>query len=208
MRFIIQSVLQFLDIVWREIRQKDNVCTVNKWPAIIMSSCYIVASCTSLIQGMKEATRVKTVGFWGVLHPRPSTKLVTPCTYHWPSLPWQFRGPPESPWKRMDGRLRSNGTWCCLFKAEGCVTIAHMACWLALSSCTDHCRLCWASPPVTLTTSAVIHRRKQGLLERSCPRTSGWRGLHINTWSTVDAAPHNEGTVDSGKPYSRDDPSQ
>lgn len=53
---------------------------------------------TSLIQGMKEATRVNTVGLWVALQPRPSTKLVTPCTYHLPSPPRQLRGPPESPW--------------------------------------------------------------------------------------------------------------
>lgn len=56
-------------------------------------------SSTSLIQEMKLATRVKTVGLWNVLQPRPSTKLVTPSTYHLPSLPLQFKGPPESPCK-------------------------------------------------------------------------------------------------------------
>lgn len=69
-----------------------------------------VSSLTSLIQGMKVATRVNIVGFFGVLQPFPCTKLVTPCTYHLPSLPSQLRGPPESPWKVMtDIRATDNG---------------------------------------------------------------------------------------------------
>lgn len=49
------------------------------------------------IQGMKDATLVNTLGFLGVLQPLPLTKLLTPWTYHFPSRPLQFRGPPESP---------------------------------------------------------------------------------------------------------------
>lgn len=53
---------------------------------------------TSAIQSSKAETRVKTVGFLGVSQPSDETKLAMPCTSHCPSAPWQFRGPPESPW--------------------------------------------------------------------------------------------------------------
>lgn len=100
--------------------KQDKVCTVNKYPVFILFSCKVIAtffaSLTSLIQEMKEATRVKTVGLWGVLQPRPSTKLVTPCTYHLPSLPLQFNGPPESPCKVV-GDTEGSGNWDCLLDA-------------------------------------------------------------------------------------------
>lgn len=55
---------------------------------------------TSLSQSVKADVRVKTVGFFTSLQTRVETKLVTPWMYHLPSLPRQFRGPPESPWVR------------------------------------------------------------------------------------------------------------
>lgn len=133
-------------------------------------------SLTSLIQGMKEATLVNIVGFWGVLHPLPLTKLVTPSTYHLPSLPLQFRGPPESPWKMTaQGWAQEKIVLFVPHIASSCVVVSYMACWLALSSCTDHCCLGWAAPPVILTADTVIHHREQGLLQGSCLGTSSWR---------------------------------
>lgn len=150
------KLLQFLAIVWREITQ-SYVWTLHFSCKGIMA--VHVALLTSLIQEMKVATRVKTVGLWGVLQPRPSTKLVTPCTYHLPSLPLQFRGPPESPWKIM-ADIRANKMFYASSEEWSCVVVPHVARWLALSTCTDHGCLCWAAPPVTLTTDTVIHHRK------------------------------------------------
>lgn len=54
---------------------------------------------TSWIQESKAETRVKTVGFFRALQPSAETKLAIPWTSHRPFSAWQFRGPPESPWK-------------------------------------------------------------------------------------------------------------
>lgn len=90
---------------------------------------------TSLIHGKKEATRVKTVGFLGVLHPRPSTKLVTPSTYHLLSGPLQFRGPPESPCK-FQTDCYSSSRWSILHKPNtafsGCFSHGKPTCSLLL----------------------------------------------------------------------------
>lgn len=47
---------------------------------------------------------MKTVGFFGVSQPSEDTKLAMPCTSHCPSSAWQFRGPPESPWRQDEGQ--------------------------------------------------------------------------------------------------------
>lgn len=60
-----------------------------------------------------------------------------------------------------------------------------MACWLALSSCTDHCCLGWATPPVISTADTVIHHREQGLLQGSCLGTSSWREIHTLAVTTA-----------------------
>ena len=42
---------------------------------------------------------MKTVGFWRTLQPVPEPKLTAPWTSQDPSGFWQFRGPPESPYR-------------------------------------------------------------------------------------------------------------
>jgi len=48
-----------------------------------------------LIHFTSEATRVKTDGFRGLA--QPLLKLVSPTSFHLPSLDIHWRGPPESP---------------------------------------------------------------------------------------------------------------
>lgn len=139
--------LQFLEITCKQIRLRYITQTLQ--------TIWLVTPFTSLIQGMKAATRVKTVGLFGVLHPRPSTKLVTPSTYHFPSLPLQFRGPPESPWTK-DCRY---GNVDLFFRFKATV-VPHMTSWLTPPSCADHGRLYWAAPPVASSAGVGIHHRK------------------------------------------------
>lgn len=142
--------LQFLEITCSQIRLQCYIIQTY-W------TIWSVTLFTSLIQGIKAATWVKPVGLFGVLYPRPSTKLVTP-TYHFPSLPLQFRGPPESPWTN-DCRYCRNGNVDLLFVFKA-VVVPHVTSWLAPPSCADHGRLYWAAPPVSSSAGVVIHHRK------------------------------------------------
>lgn len=81
-----------------EKKRKKRASSPSGLPSVChMSVLLFWRKLTSAIHWVKDEVRVNTVGFCRVLHPREETKLVTPWTYHLPSPPLQFRGPPESP---------------------------------------------------------------------------------------------------------------
>ncbi len=93
--------------------------------------CEYIASvkaswCTLSIQSLKADTRVKTVGFFTVLQPKPETKLAIPCTSQTPAEFLQFRGPPESPWGMITKKLLVVDTHKSVFKNIFYTTIQYL----------------------------------------------------------------------------------
>lgn len=128
---------------------------------------------TSLSQSVKADVRVKTVGFFTSLQTREETKLVTPWTYHLPSWPKQFRGPPESPCVRNRDTVWSSRPYSWQVSVC-CCCLTYIASRYDVSSRADHGALHVDAPPVAATAHAVLHHRQQGLLQLIRHRAMSW----------------------------------